>query len=175
MDRKQFAQIVMALKAYYSDPKYIATREATELWFRQLEDLDYKVCETAINKWVAVNSWPPKIADIRKTAFEVVKGDAIEWSESWEQVQRAIRYYGMYREVEAMLSLDDVTKQVVRRLGFKHLCLSDNLTADRANFRDIWVEVNARQQQNNLLPVNLRQQIGTLRQQAIEARGEDDG
>lgn len=175
MDRKQFAQLVMALKGYYSDPKYIATKEVAELWFRQLQDLDYNVCEVAVNRWVAVNSWPPKIADIRRSAFEVVKGDASDWSESWEQVMKAIRYYGMYRETEALRSLDDVTQQVVRRLGFNHLCLSDNLTADRANFRDIWVEVNARQQQMNLLPMNLKDQIGTLRQQAIEQRGEDDG
>ena len=76
----------MALKTYYPRDGLLPNNEALNLWFIQLQDLDYKVVELSVNKWVAVNKWPPTIADIRETAANIVLGDTPEWGEGWQQV-----------------------------------------------------------------------------------------
>lgn len=172
MDKIQFATWVMALKTYYPDPKLVPNDAARELWFKQLKDIDYELAEMALNRWVAVNRWPPTIADIRSEAFQVVKGDDSDWGEGWEQVLRAIRFYGSYREIEAYHSMDVITQKVVKRLGFRNLCMSENEAADRANFRDIYNEIAKRQEKNNLLSGELKFKISAYRQQAIESKGD---
>jgi hypothetical protein len=175
MDEKQFATWVMALKTYYPDPRLLPSNKAIELWYMQLKDIDYKLAEAALNKWVAVKAWPPKISDIRQQAYEIAAGENPDWGEGWNKLQEAIRYYGAYREAEAYDHMDEITRTVVKRLGFKNLCYSENVTADRANFRDMFVEVAARQQTQNLLSKDLRLQISAYRQQAIEQKGEPYG
>lgn len=54
---------------------------------------------------------------------------------------KAIRHFGSYREEEALESMSDLTRNVVRRLGFRNLCMSGNVTADRANFRAIYEQM----------------------------------
>ena len=49
MDREQFSILVKAMKAVYSDPKFIADKDAFDVWYELLKDLPYMVCQTAIS------------------------------------------------------------------------------------------------------------------------------
>lgn len=171
MDREQFARFAMALKTYYPRDGLLPNNEALNLWFIQLQDLDYKVVELSLNKWVAVNKWPPTIADIRETAANIVLGDAPDWGEGWQQVLKAIGVYGMYRQQDALDSMDDITRQCVERIGWWNICTSENPSADRANFRMMYEATAERQKREMQLPQMTRAQISQIRSAALEDKG----
>lgn len=162
MIKNEFAIFASALKTYYPRENLLPNTQAMELWFKQLEDIPYKVAETALNKWVATNKWSPSIADIRAQASEIVNGAIPDWGKGWEQVENAIRRYGTYREGEALESFDEITRQAVNRLGFKNICLSENPQADRANFRMIYEELAQRKKQDDQVPEQIKLLINKM-------------
>lgn len=162
MNKKEFSIFASALRTYYPREKLLPNEQAMELWYNQLKDIPYKVAETALNKWVAIEKWSPSIADIRKTASEMVNGTTYDWGEGWEQVDKAIRKYGMYNEVEALESMDEITRQAVKRLGFKNICTSENYQADRANFRMIYEQLAERKEKDNQVPEQLKTLISKM-------------
>lgn len=168
MDKKEFAIFAMALKTYYPRDGLLPNEQALDLWFKQLCDLDYKIAEIALNKWVATEKWPPTIADIREQAAIIAVGELPDWGEGWEKVTKAIRHYGSYNPKAALDSLDDLTRRCVERLGFINLCMSTNEAADRANFRMIYEQLAERRKNENLISGNLKNLIEASRQQLLE-------
>lgn len=171
MTREEFARLVMALKTYYPKDELIPNQQAAELWFYQLQDIEYKIAEMALNKWVATNRWSPRISDIRQAAAEIVSGETADWSEGWEQVIKAVESIGMYREQQALESMDEITRRCVERLGFQQICMSNNITADRANFREIYEAEAERAKTRAQIPERLRALIEKTQVAAIEEKG----
>lgn len=163
MDKKEFALFAAALKTYYPKENLLPNSQAMELWFRQLQDIPYELAEITLEKWVSTNKWSPTIADIREHATAVKCGDKPLWSDGWEEVLRAIGKYGSYRETEALQSMTDITRQAVKRLGFRNICMSENIMTDRANFRMIYEQIADREQTAKQLPVNLTNLIEAVR------------
>jgi hypothetical protein len=162
MNKKEFALFASALRTYYPKEKILPNEQAMELWFSQLKDIPYNVAEVALNKWVATNKWSPSIADIREQATGLVQGEAKEWGEAWESVLKAIRNYGSYEEQKALDSLDETTRKVVRRLGYRNLCFSEEIQVDRANFRMIYEREQERAKQSAQLPPRLKAIISNM-------------
>lgn len=172
MDKKEFAQFVMALKTYYPRENLLPNNQAMELWYRQLQDIPFQVAEAALNKWVATNKWSPSIAEIREMTATVQRGEIPDWGEGWEQVVKAIGKYGMYQIHEAMESFDPITRQCVKRLGFKNICLSEDINQDRANFRMIYQQLAERKQKEQQIPVALSNLIETIRNEQLMIEGD---
>ena len=156
MDKKEFSIFASALRTYYPREKLLPNEQAMQLWYNQLRDIPYKVAETVLNKWVAIEKWSPSISDIRQLTSELLNGEPTDWGDGWEQVEKAIRRYGIYREAEALESLDDLTRQTVKRLGFKNICLSENQQADRANFRMIYEQLAERKIKDAQIPDSIK-------------------
>jgi hypothetical protein len=163
MTAQEFSMFVMALRTYYPREQILPNNQAMELWYRQLQDIPYNIAEATLNKWVATNKWSPSIADIREGAVSIKTEKPKEWGDGWEQVLQAIKRYGMYQVEEAMASFDEITKQCVKRMGFVNICLSENITADRANFRMIYEQIAERKKSEAQLPVNLLENIAQIR------------
>ena len=178
MEKKEFALFASALKTYYPKEQLLPNNQAMELWYRQLQDIPYQIAELALNKWVATNKWSPSIADIREMSTAVKVGDKPLWSDGWEEVLRAISRFGSYRESEALQSMTDITRQAVKRLGFRNICMSENIMTDRANFRMIFEQIADRQHTSKQLPVSLTNLIEAVRekenQMLIEGKGESN-
>ena len=163
MNRKEFALFAAALKTYYPREALLPNDQAMELWFRQLEDIPYKVGEIALNKWVATNKWSPSIADLREMSASIQCGDIPDWGEGWKQLREAIRRYGTYEPKKAKAMLDDLTRQTVERLGYIELCMSENPETDRANFRMIYEQLANRKRLEAQTPKALQQLIESMR------------
>ena len=162
MNKKEFALFASALRTYYPKEKLLPNEQAIELWYKQLNDIPYEVAEVTLNKWVATNKWSPSIADIREQAIDVTQGGGKDWGEAWQDVLRAIRYYGSYQELEALESLDETTRKVVKRLGFRNLCFSEDISVERANFRMIYEQQAQRDKQDAQLPPRLKALINNM-------------
>lgn len=162
MDKQEFSKWVMALKTYYPREQLLPNNQAIELWYQALKDIPMQVAEAALRKWVATSKWSPTIAEIREMCVDVKRGDAPDWSDGWEQVQLAIKRFGSYRPAEAMASLDPITREAVRRIGFYNLCVSENPTSDRKQFRDTFEIMAKREQMRLQLPIELQGDIKSI-------------
>lgn len=159
MSEKEFGLFAMALKTYFPKDNLFPNKQAVDLWYRILNDIDYKTAELFLQKWVATNKWSPSIADIREGCANITHGEMQDWGKAWEQVEKAIRYFGMYREDEAYASMDEITEEVTRRLGFKEICMSENIQVDRANFRMIYEQVIQRKKTDRQVKPDIRKLI----------------
>lgn len=163
MTKQEFALFVSALKTFYSkEEKLIPNKEAMALWYSQLQDIPYPLANAVLQKWVSTQKWSPSIAEIREQAVLIQNGPTPSWGEGWEAVRKAIRWYGIYNQQEAMESLSGITKEAVRYLGFRNLCLSENETSDRARFEQIYQVLEKRQHEDQQLSEGLRQSLKAL-------------
>lgn len=162
MSKQEFAIFVMALKTFYPKETLLPNDQAVDLWFHQLKDIDFKVAEAGLKKWVATNKWSPTIADIRQMALDVTCSDTFDWGEGWAKVVDAISHYGWNRYEEAFASFDEITLQCVKRMGWMNLCCSENVAADRANFRIMYEQIANRIKTDRLMPEKLRERIMLL-------------
>lgn len=174
MNGKEFATFAMALKTYYPRENLLPNQQAMDLWFSQLQDIPYKVAEVGLNKWVSLNKWSPSIADIREMASTVAHGEMPNWGDAWQEVLRAISQYGSYRPVEAMNSLTPLARKATERIGFINLCMSENISADRANFRMIYEQLADREKKESQLSVPLKTMIAQMRQETKLLESKED-
>jgi hypothetical protein len=134
-----------------------------ELWYMQLCDIDYQIMTTALNKWVATNKWAPTIADLRESAYTITDPGIPDWDAAYETVRKNIRKYGFYNAEDGLAELSGVTLETVKRIGYTNMCLSDNPTATRANFREIYNRLAERARSEARMPAGLLNAIKTAR------------
>lgn len=156
MTKQEFATFTAAMKTYFPKESLFPNQQAMELWYMELQDLPYNVAMMALREYVHTSKWSPSIAEIREIAAGVTNGKTPDWGEGWQAVQKAIRHMGMHREEEAMAAMDEITRDAVKRLGYQNLCLSENVTADRARFKDIYEQIAERRKRDAQLPEALR-------------------
>ena len=163
MTKREFGLFAAAIRTYYPRENILPNEQAHDLWFRQLQDVPYPVAEAVLAKWVATNKWSPSIADIRDSMAEIQNGGpAGDWGAAWAQAMTAIRRFGSYDEEGALASLPPLTRETVRRLGYKSLCWSENQVADRANFRQVYEILSKRKVETDKIPLPVRETLKAL-------------
>ena len=163
MTKREFGLFAAAIRTYYPRENILPNEQAHDLWFRQLQDVPYPVAEAVLAKWVATNKWSPSIADIRDGVAEIQNGGpAPDWGEAWDQAMNAIRRFGSYDEDGALASLPPLTRETVRRLGYKSLCWSENQVADRANFRQVYEILSKRKVETDKIPLPVRETLKAI-------------
>lgn len=165
MKLQQFLILVKGLKSVYTRDNFLPDEEAIKIWYALLKDIPYEVLNLAIQKYMMSEVFPPTIADLRSLSAEIQQGQTNDWGSGWEQVLRAIRKYGMYEQKKALESMDEITRKSVERLGFKEICLSENIMTDRANFRMIYEELAARKKHDSTLSITLKNKMIEIQQQ----------
>lgn len=156
MSKTEFLKLAEAIKTAYPKEGLLATKEAMQLWYAMLQDIDYQTAAAAVKAYIAVKKFPPTIADIREMA---TVSEIQDWGTGWQKTLNVIRKYGWCRQKEALEELDELTRQTVQRLGYMELCTSENLMADRGNFRMIYEELSAKEKTREKLPEKLRKEL----------------
>jgi hypothetical protein len=169
MNRQEFSLFANGIKTFYPKEKLIVGTEAMELWYQMLQDIPYDVAVAALKKWVSLNKWSPSVADIRELSVGVKGVTVNEWEEEWDKVTDAIAKYGYYRTEEALETLPELTRTIVKRLGFRNLCMSENISIERANFRDIYNREAEKVKQQNVLSESLKSEILSISQSTVKA------
>ncbi len=170
MTREEFKVLCKGMKAVYTQPSFLPDADAFNIWYSLLQDIDYMVAQAAIQKYMLTNKFPPTIADIREYATTIKTGEKPLWSDGWEEVLKAIRKYGSYRESEALESMTEITRKSVQRLGFRNICMSENIMADRANFRMIYEQIAEREHTSKQIPVKLSSLIEDIQKKGLDSR-----
>ena len=160
MNYKEFGSFAAALKTYYPKDNLLPNEQAIELWYAALRDLPYEVASNALMILVQSSKFPPSIAEIREAAAKLIHGETKDWSKAWEEACRAMSRFGRDRKSLAYETLDELTREVVDRLGYRNLCMSENVASDRANFRTIYTELAERRTETSKLSPQIQALIG---------------
>lgn len=112
-------------------------RAMARAWAMLLEDLTSAEVMAALKRYLAMSKWLPAPADLRAIASEARVGRARPGADAWEDVRKAIGAIGYYRTP----TFDDpLVARAVAALGWRELCLSENATADRARFVELYAQ-----------------------------------
>lgn len=168
MNAQEFSTIAMAIRSAWPNANLMLDDKAKDVWYTMLADLDYNACLVAIKEHMSTCRFAPSIAELRERCSNVTSVPVQSWGDAWEDVISAIRFCGMYREEEALQRMDAITRKCVKRLGFQNLCTSENITADRANFRMIYEQEQKTQKELQQLSPALQEQKKSFQQLAIQ-------
>lgn len=116
-------------------PNTQATEETVAMYVRLLGDIPEHELQVVVDQAVATSKFLPTIAELRDMRHSLAAAGRLTWVDGWEMVQREIRRIGSYGTPHFD---DDLTAQVVRTMGWRELCASENQVADRAQFRDMY-------------------------------------
>lgn len=172
MTLAEFAKIAKAIKAYYPRETVLPTEESVMLWYDMLKDIDYEAMSIGLKKWVSTNKFSPQVSDLREMVASVAVKEDLGWEEAWGTVVNAIRRYGYYQQESALASLDELTRKAVNIMNFRELCLSENVMADRSQFRDIYSNLANRKKQDAQIPGYLHEIIGKIQSENPMLKGE---
>lgn len=161
----EFKKLVKSMKAVFATPNFLPDGDSIKTWYMLLQDIPFEKLSVAVQKHIMTSKYPPTIAELRAAAISTERSVG-NWSSGWEQFQTAIRKFGYYRQEEAFDVMDELTRTVVKRLGWKNLCMSENPIQDRANFRMIYEQEEKRVSESAALPKNLQNEIERLRENA---------
>lgn len=181
MTREEFSILVKAMKAVYADPKFIADKDAFDVWYTFFQDDEYMVVQAAIQKYMANNDFPPTVAGIRKNMVSIteVHNDLTE-GEAWARVYKAI-CNANYRAKEEFDNLPEVCQIAVGRPEtLKEWAMLDSQevgTVIQSNFLRGFRVAKQRKTEFAQLPCQLReqiQQIGVAHTPLLNKGGVDD-
>ena len=145
--------------AYQKETNLFQSDEVIALWYAHLKDLDYQMLQVGLSAYVETNKWSPSIAELREMCTKICDGTPDDWSEAWEKVLYAISVYGRDNKADAMEYFDEVTRTVVARIGWFNLCTSEDISIERANFRQIFQTVKQKRIHDNQLHPGIRKVI----------------
>jgi hypothetical protein len=119
-----------------------------------LADLDYARCNAAVRVLLQSKSWIPAVADIRKVVLELERGPVRPAGDAWGEVLRAVSRYGAWRSPGVDFQFaDPEVARCVHALGWKVLCLSEDQTADRARFIELYGQVASQERREQQAPL----------------------
>lgn len=159
LNTEQFANWVSALRTYYPKEKILPNNQALDLWYQMLKDIEYMDAVNALNRWVSTERWSPSIADIRKTVAEMHRDNVDDWTEGWNQVTRAISKYGYTNQPGALASMDDITRECVKAIGWMNICNSEEIGVERGHFRTMYEQRKGKIRKSEIIPDALKNPI----------------
>ncbi len=162
MTKTETVKLLAVISAAF--PNTQVTEATVALWHELLGDVDLNLALVAVKKLLLESPYPPTIADIRKRAVEIMTPlkDQVDAAEAWGEVEKAIRLYGYYSEAEALASMSPRVAKVVRYIGWREICLSEEPGVVRGQFLKMYQQVAEREQKEKLLPQGLRNEIQRL-------------
>ena len=166
MTRDAVRAMLLMLESTYSQKGFSVSDKDKSMqtaiintWTDALADINDDLAYTAVTSWIATEPWPPTPSDIRSRAIPDNAPSALD---AWAEVTRAISKYGYTNESDALASMSERTARVVRAIGYRNLCVSENVMADRAHFVKLYDADSARKRQQELIPTAVAEKIATL-------------
>lgn len=162
MTQEEFARLVMAIRTYYPKEKILPNKEAMQLWYEQLNDLEYATLSMSLQKWVNTEKWSPTIADLRRLSAEITTPSLdIDAGQSFQEARKMIQTYGRYRREDALANMSPITRKVVERMGYDTMCDCENIEVERGQFTRIFDNLSQRERQDVQLPNKLKKLISS--------------
>jgi hypothetical protein len=139
---KSIAEVLDLLAASY--PRTELEAETVKAYILMLEGIDPALLKAAVLQHISTSKWFPTIAEIRGAAVEIKMQVANQppAPEAWGMVMQELRRVGHWRTPQLP---PDIQQAVNAIGGWRHLCFSENITADRARFLEAYASQRRRQ------------------------------
>lgn len=112
MTREEFGTITKTMKSVFTDPKFIPSADAGEVWYQLLKDLEFRKCMNAVTAYMQTHHFAPTPADIREQYAQNGE-ERMDAMEAWgTYIVRAIRD-SAYHSAERFAELPEVCKSAV--------------------------------------------------------------
>jgi len=174
MTKNEFMKVASAIRTYYPRENPLPNAEAAQLWYEEFKEIPYEDAVAGLRRHVNTSKWCPTIAELKEAIVVNTAGEK-DWGSLWDECIQAIHRYGYCGEKEAMESISPLTKQIVTRLGYRQLCMSEDQMADRANFRMIYEQVANKEYERAALSETLRKKIAAFVNRPLELGGNRNG
>jgi len=117
------------------------------IWYKFLSDISYEVGYSAILHLISTCEFFPKISNLRQAIVKMLPDEIPSTEEAWLEVSNQIRATGSYGTPRFS---NDLIGKAVNALGWRELCLSENIVANRAHFLKIYASFRDREIEDNL-------------------------
>ncbi len=131
-------------------------RPTAALWAKMLADVPYSVGEQALMYVLTTARFFPTVAEIREAVVKVTTPCALSPAEAWGEVELAIRCHGSYGEADAMRVMPPGVAVVARQMGWRDICVSENIDVVRGQFLRMYEIQQRREQERAMLPDDIR-------------------
>lgn len=140
--------LAVASAAY---PNFDLKPETVRVYLKLLADLPDELLEEASLAHIAQSAFFPTIAELRTSTSEILdRRDPIPTGlEAWSEVEDQIRRVGYTGHPEFHHPL---IGKLVNSMGWRNLCHSENLIADRAHFLAAYEQIRLRERNPMRLP-----------------------
>lgn len=132
-------------------PTEVVPDERIDLYARMLGDLSDEMLEAATLHVIGSTPFSPKVADIRKAAYEIYQQEMglPTAGEAWGEVMQQIRRVGSYGRPE--FSQEIIGAAVKAMGGWVMLCRSEEPMADRAHFFRVYDALAERKMRSDVM------------------------
>jgi hypothetical protein len=128
--QSEAARIVAMLQGAWTQRQL--PESTAEVYALTLADLDYELAKAAVVKLIQTSKWLPTVAEIRDTAVRS-RVSLPSPEEAWGVVHRAISKHGSYRT--PTFDCEEIDG-AVGDIGWRAICLTENIASERARFID---------------------------------------
>lgn len=161
MDASEFKAFVSMLKGLYPKAESWDNEIQLRVWYDLAKDIPLDLSLEFLSMYVRNNKFPPTLADYNEFCVNKIVPELKDAMTAWGEVQDAVHKLGYMREVEALESFDELTRSVVRDIGFKEFCMTeeDNLPVLRAQFRNAY-EARQKKAEHKRMTIGIRETLG---------------
>jgi CDP-glycerol glycerophosphotransferase (TagB/SpsB family) len=151
--------LAIAYPNYCREQSAETLAQTLKLYWQLLADLPIEQLKSAALRHVATSKFFPSVAELRDAAATLALTPAQTAVEAWGEVLAAmgdVRYYIYDDHYETPQFANPITNRLVRSMGWRDLCRSENAVADRARFTQAYEQLAARQRSEAALPETLQ-------------------
>lgn len=155
----EFAQVwgvlALAYPNWARERDAAALKETLRLYWQLLSDIPMEQLKQAALRHIAASRFFPTVAELRESTATLLQAPAQTALEAWGEVTGAMsdaRYYVYADHCNVPEFANPITNRLVASMGWRNLCNSDNVIADRARFTAAYDTLVQRQQSEAALP-----------------------
>lgn len=167
MTREEFGTLVKGMKAVYPSATFIPDKDAFDVWYALLQDLDYTRASMAAQRHMMTEKFPPTISDIRSGAVEVSAPTEMTEMEAWSRVYKAIcdlRYDEPEKEFNRLPELCRIAVGTPANLREMATMPTDTvLSVEQSHFLRNYRNAKERKKSEDMLSIDLQSRIEDAR------------
>lgn len=168
MTKQETIQVITLLAGNYnsiSEKSKEQKQMMINTWFECLGDLDYKLVLQAVKKTIIESPYPPTIHDIRKNAIEMLNPSNVRTAiEAWDEAYKMICSGAYMTQAEFDAHSPEVKKFFGSPMQLRAYATNVDFNMDvvRSNFLKQYEIITKREQEQKLLPDQMKNMIGKL-------------
>jgi hypothetical protein len=137
-------------------PNTQVSAQTALVYVRLLQDIPDDELQTIVDQAIATQKFLPTVAELRDMRHGLQNFGQLSYVEAWDTVLMEIRRIGSYGSPKFE---DPLTARVVKSMGWRELCMSENPGIDRAQFRDMYNALLSRQDRDQKLLPQAREYV----------------